>query len=368
MARHERSPSSTSTAKAEPPLDNTIAPIENAISLTALSELGPNIFTNTRKLWQPVGARGIYGGSVISQSLLAAQLTVPSTFVPHSMHCYFVLSGNPHIPIFYHVDIVREGRSFHTRTVQARQRGKAVFTMACSFTVPQATKIAESDNPEKRIVRHRPVFPTADIRPPEECESEMDVISRLLKAGCIDDDMAVEGRRRFERDPFEWRAIGVDRKNPKTKTIHPADTLHPGPSLPPAEKVLRMWVRSKAPISNPLCSNPALAYFSDSWLLGTVERVNPAASRDKLGMMVSLDHTIHFHAGDKTKVDEWMLVENECPWADEERSLVNMRVWSADGTLLASCLQEGMVRLKDGREGKGMEDGGANAATPKAKL
>ncbi|KAI5848916.1 thioesterase-like superfamily-domain-containing protein [Tricharina praecox] len=369
MPPHERSSSSTGTIKAEPPLDKTVAPIENTLHLTPLFEIGPNIFTNTRKLWQPVGARGIYGGSVISQSLLAAQLTVPSTFVPHSMHCYFVLSGNPHIPILYHVDIVREGRSFHTRTVQARQRGKAIFTMTCSFTVPQATKIAESDNPEKRIVRHQPVFPTADIRLPEECESESDVIARLLKTGRIDEDMAAEGMKRFERDPFEWRAIGVGQRNPKAKILHPASTSHPDPSLPPAEKVMRQWVRSKAPISDPLYVNPALAYFSDSWFIGTVGRVNSAARRDRVGMMVSLDHTIHFHAGDRTKVDEWLLVETECPWADEERTLVRMRVWSADGTLLASCLQEGMVRLKDGREGEGMEDASSPGAhTPKANL
>jgi len=369
MARHERSPSLSGTVKAEPPFDNTIAPIENTISLTPLSEIGPNIFTNTRKLWQPVGARGIYGGSVISQSLLAAQLTVPSTFVPHSMHCYFVLSGNPHIPILYHVDIVREGRSFHTRTVQARQRGKVIFTMACSFTVPQAIKIAGGDSAEKRIVQHQPLFPTADIKPPEECENELDVINRLLATGSINEDAAAAGRKRYERDPFEWRAIGIHQRNPSAPSIHPASTSRPGHSLSPAEKVMRQWVRSKAPISNPLYLSPALAYFSDLWFVSALELANPAARRDKIGMMVSLDHTIHFHAGDRIKLDEWLLVETVNTWADEERALSMRRVWSADGILLASCLQEGILRLKDGREGGGMEDsGGLGAAPPKAKL
>jgi len=85
--------------------------------------------------------------------------------------------------------------------------------------------------------------------------------------------------------------------------------------------------------------------------------------------MVSLDHTIHFHAGDRIKLDEWLLVETVNTWADEERALSMRRVWSADGILLASCLQEGILRLKDGREGGGMEDsGGLGAAPPKAKL
>ena len=95
----------------------------------------------TSELWHPPGARGIYGGAVIAQCLAAAQHTVPppspangnAVFLIHSMHCYFVLAGDPTIPILYHVERVREGKSFITRTVQARQRGKCIFTTTLSF-------------------------------------------------------------------------------------------------------------------------------------------------------------------------------------------------------------------------------------------
>ena len=95
----------------------------------------------TRELWHPPGARGVYGGAVIAQCLAAAQLTVPppspandnAVYLVHSMHCYFVLAGDSTIPILYHVERVREGRSFITRTVQARQRGKCIFTTTLSF-------------------------------------------------------------------------------------------------------------------------------------------------------------------------------------------------------------------------------------------
>lgn len=70
---------------------------------------------------------------MIAQCLSAAQRTVPSHFTVHSMHCYFVLAGDAEIPILYHVEHVREGKSFATRTVQARQRGKAIFTVTMSF-------------------------------------------------------------------------------------------------------------------------------------------------------------------------------------------------------------------------------------------
>jgi acyl-coenzyme A thioesterase 1/2/4 len=60
--------------------------------------------------------------------------TVPSDFAVHSMHCYFVLAGDSEIPILYHVERVRDGRSFITRTVQARQRGRPIFTTTLSFS------------------------------------------------------------------------------------------------------------------------------------------------------------------------------------------------------------------------------------------
>jgi acyl-CoA thioesterase 8 len=362
MSRPRRS-SSTGTVKPPPPIDTSISPIENTLALAPLTELGPNVFTNSRRQYQPLGARGIFGGSVIAQSLLAAQLTVPANFVPHSMHCYFILNGNANIPTLYHVDIVREGRSFHTRTVQARQRGRAIFTTTCSFTIPLSSKMTDEDDAaEKPVVSHSPVFlGAANLKAPEQLESELQVIDRLLKEGRIDEELAEAGRKRYAQDPFEWRFVGITQGN------NP-ELLQHGTCVPPAEMVLRHWVRSKAPISNPLYMMPALAYFSDSWFIGTVGRVNPAARREKVGMMVSLDHTIHFHAADRAKVDDWLLVETECPWSGEERALVRMKVWSADGTLLASCLQEGMVRLKDGREGEGVQGPGNPPASADAEL
>ena len=92
-----------------------------------------NIYTNTRPLWHPSGARGIFGGAVVAQCLNAAQETVPAGFAINSMHCYFVLAGNNDIPIIYNVEHVREGRSFATRTVQAKQKGRCIFTTTLSF-------------------------------------------------------------------------------------------------------------------------------------------------------------------------------------------------------------------------------------------
>jgi len=303
---------------------------------------------------------------VIAQSLLAAQLTVPEKFTVHSMHCYFILNGDFRRPIIYYVDIVREGRSFHTRTVQARQRGNVIFTTTCSFTIPLSTKYSDDGGEagaERNVVRHEPVLAT-NILAPEQCESELALIDRLLKSRRIAEDEAEVSRTRAAQDQFERRHVGLSILEPGT-----TDPALPLTAVQPARKVSRHWVRSKAPIANPLFNNPALAYLSDSWFLGTVGRVNPAGKIEKMGMIVSLDHTIHLHAGEKTRLDDWLLVEMVSPWSGEERGLVRMNIWTKDGTLLASCLQEGILRLKDGREGsEGQDSTVSGTVSPKPKL
>lgn len=249
-------------------------------------------------------------------------------------------------PLLFHVDIVRSGRSFHTRTVQARQRGHVIFTATCSFTLPTLVVLKRSgiDPEDKKIARHQSEMPT-EIPNPDECENDEQAIERLLKEGRIDEEQAATAIAHSKRDPFEWRAI-YNMTSPRRDVPYNKD-----PTVPPAERLVRQWVRSKSPVVNPLMRDAALAYYSDTWFIGTVGRVNPAARSEKVGMLVSLDHTIHFHAGERTNVDGWMLVEMQSPWAGEERGLARMKVWSRDGRLVATCLQEGIVRLKDGGEG-----------------
>lgn len=99
-----------STLIRPPPVNPSQSAIENVLELTQLHDIDPDLFTNRRPLWHPPGARGIYGGAAIAQTLSAAQKTVPQEFTVHSMHCYFVLAGNAEIPIIYHVERVRTGK------------------------------------------------------------------------------------------------------------------------------------------------------------------------------------------------------------------------------------------------------------------
>lgn len=343
-----------------PPPPAHHAPIESVLELTNLKDINPDLFTNTRPLWHPPGARGIFGGAVIAQCLAAAQQTVPVNFTVHSMHCYFVLNGNADIPVIFHVERVRDGRSFATRTVQARQRGQPIFTTTLSFTREGSAGV--------KTVQHAHVMP--DVPPPKDDDNNQDDI---LRGG---------------NSPFVSQRLDV----------------YTGAGDRPELKRARQWVKARGRISDEgdfQAHLSALAYMSDSYFIGTVARVHDlwrfssnsqkavlnakggvniemfkalkamtddelkridgideqiihqirntelrgtelitTNERPSIGMMVSLDHTIYFHNPKKFRADEWMFTEMETPWAGDGRGLVFQRIYSSDGVLIASCVQE----------------------------
>ena len=104
--------------------------IRSALSLEKIDE---NLF-RSKSLWTPPGARGVYGGQIIGQALIAAHATVDyHTKSVHSLHSYFLLAGDSSLPAIYHVERVRDGKSFSTRNVQVKQRGRAIFSCLVSF-------------------------------------------------------------------------------------------------------------------------------------------------------------------------------------------------------------------------------------------
>ncbi|EON95927.1 putative acyl- thioesterase ii protein [Phaeoacremonium minimum UCRPA7] len=216
-----------------PQWDPNKAPIENVLDVTELAVLGPNIFTNTRQPWHPPGARGVYGGAVIAMCLAAGQRTVPDEFTVHSCHCYFILAGSADIPIMFHVEKVRDGRSFMTRTVQARQRGRAIFTTTMSFVREEApaTQVRHA-LPMPVDEDGRPLQPPADDWQPDESIST---------------------------GPYESGGIKV--VNRESPNAH--------------EKKTRQWIRARGTIKGGHQAHlNALAYVSDSYFIGTISRIH----------------------------------------------------------------------------------------------
>ena len=261
---------------------------------------------------------------MIAQCLIAAQGTIPDDFTVHSMHCYFVLAGNPDVPILYHVEHVREGRSFATRTVQARQRGQPIFTTTLSFV--------RENSAGSETLKHATKMP--DVTAPVEREEDEQLAERI-------------------NSPMLSQVIGIYNEG--------------SPSV--EEKKVRHWVKARGRVSEEGGHGAhlaALAYISDSLFIGTVARIHkawrpmvdsrrkdgyqPAEMRKRddseakngpeLGMMVSLDHTIYFHNSRAFRADEWMMTEMESPWAGDGRGLVFQRIYTRDGVLVASCVQE----------------------------
>lgn len=274
-------------------------------------------------------------------SLSSASLTVPDDFSVHSCHCYFLLAGSGDLPIIFHVEKVRDGRSFATRTVQARQRGRCIFTVTASFVR------RGSGGPVSNQVRHSQPMPLGEdgrklLPPPDDFDEEPDLASS---------------------GPFQNFRIDITNR----------DSPHAH------EKKTRQWVRARGKISaegGQRAHLNALAYISDSYFIGTISRIHrlwrfpfPVKDMDKLppemadhvrklndweglgevkgfedrpeiGMMVSLDHTIYFHEPEKVRADEWMLTEMVSPWAGDGRGVVYQRIFSRDGTLIATCVQE----------------------------
>ncbi|KAF2714935.1 Thioesterase/thiol ester dehydrase-isomerase [Pleomassaria siparia CBS 279.74] len=349
------------------PLNESQSAIENVLELTHLSDIDPDLFTNARPLWHPPGARGIYGGAAIAQCLSAAMKTVPENFTVHSMHCYFILAGNSEIPIIYHVERVRSGKSFATRTVQARQRAKVIFTATCSF-------VRQNSGGEKKV-EHAVKMP--------DCPGPVDGMDDLDHGGA-------------PTGPFQSQRIEILNND----------------SPYPDTKKCRQWMKARGIISETgghEAHLSALAYMSDSYFVGTIARVhklwrysavrkgNTKSSIDEdvlkkllamddedlkrvkfvdqadlkriqrmrngedvsreepspeIGMMVSLDHSIYFHNPRAFRADEWMFTEMETPWTGDGRGLVFQKMFSKDGTLIATCVQEGLVRLRQSSDSK----------------
>lgn len=267
----------------------------------------------------------------------------------------------------YYVEHVREGKSFATRTVQARQRGKCIFTTTMSFV--------REKSGGKQTVKHAKPLPGDVISPPSD---------EGIESGGT---------------PFVSHRIEILNRESKN----------------PHEKKTRQWIKARGRISDAgghQAHLSALAYMSDSYFIGTISRIhdlwrfgspsNPKKGttdsenaemtqrenyvkkmkefegfgddldnekgRPEIGMMVSLDHTIYFHEPRSFRADEWMFTEMESPWSGDGRGVVQQHMFTADGTLVATCFQEvcptslltfsstnnsqGVVRLKEVREPK----------------
>ncbi len=254
------------------------------------------------------GWQRVYGGQVLGQALVAAVRTVPHDRVAHSAHAYFLLPGDPTVPIVYDVERIRDGGSFNTRRVKAIQHGKAMFAMSVSFHKHEAGFDHHSAMPK--------------VPAPEDLPSEQELKARMI--GLLPDNI----RSYWERErPIEMRPVEVSRW--LDREARPA--------------VQHVWMRANGTLPDALSLHQCvLAYASDFTLLDTALMAHGKLMFDPDIQMASLDHAMWFHR--PFRADEWLLYVQESPNAYGGRGFCRGSIYARDGKLVASVTQEGLVR------------------------
>jgi acyl-CoA thioesterase-2 len=281
--------------------------IQDVVAILDLEPLEVNLFRgrSPQSRWQRV-----FGGQVIGQALVAACRTVDdvATRPPHSLHAYFLLGGDPKVPIIYEVDRIRDGRSFTTRRVMAIQHGRAIFSMEVSFHVTEEGWT------------HR--FAMPDVPRPDQLPNEAEVRDKLLPL------MSDAVRRYYERErPIELRPVEYGRYLGEKLE---GDRFH-------------IWIRATGRLPDePAIHQCVLAYASDMTLLDTaLIPIGKTVFNEDI-MAASLDHALWFHR--PFRADEWLLYAQDSPNLGGARGFARGSIFSSDGTLVASVAQEGLLR------------------------
>ncbi len=271
--------------------------VDAIVASLDLEEIDRNLYRGHPPYWE--NGR-LFGGVVAAQALAAAYGTIEGIHV-HSLHSYFLRPGDPSIPVIYDVDRIRDGRSFATRRVVARQRGEAIFNLSASFHKVESGFDHQADMPA--------------VASPEDAPTPADF-----------------GLTPRDYLPRLWQTNGVP---VDIRHFHGPDDWTPGSSG------RNMWIRAKGTLpDDPIVHRLMLTYLSDLSLLGTAVRMH--AKDFEHIMAASLDHAMWFHRD--FRADEWLLYSTTSPSASGARGFNVGNFFTADGTLVASAVQEGLMR------------------------
>ena len=280
----------------------------NLITLLDVEEIDTDLYRGPRN---PGGKGRVFGGQVIAQALQAAQRSTEGK-AAHSLHAYFMRAGDESVPIIYRVVRDFEGKSFATRRVIAMQRGQPILNLAASF------QLAEDG------LHHQDAMP-ADIPPPEELKSESEL-----------------RREQAHEIPEKFRTMFLRRASPiDIRPLYPRSWFTPTRREP----VNYSWFRCVAPLPDePALHRAVLAYASDMALMATSMMPHGVNWMTPGMQSASLDHAVWFH--ESVKADEWLLYATDSPWAGHGRGMNRGSIFTADGRLVASVAQEGLIRLR----------------------
>ncbi|MCH0540263.1 acyl-CoA thioesterase II [Streptomyces sp. MUM 203J] len=285
--------------------------LDDLLDLLDLERVEENIFRGRSR--SAIVPR-VFGGQVAAQALVAAGRTVPADRTAHSLHSYFLRMGDPGAPIVYTVDRIRDGRSFTTRRVVAVQHGQPIFHLSASFQTYEEGLEHQAEMPPAPDPE---TLPTAEEALPRYAHrlAHPSIAERLLKA----------------REAVDLRYVA----QPPYATAGE-----------PREPRSQVWFRANGKLASddPLLHICLATYVSDMTLLDSVLLAHGRggwAVGDVVG--ASLDHAMWFHR--PFRADEWLLYDQESPSSSGGRGLGQARIYTRDGRLAISVIQEGVVRV-----------------------
>ncbi|MBT7655060.1 MAG: acyl-CoA thioesterase II [Flavobacteriales bacterium] len=248
----------------------------------------------------------VYGGQVLAQALHAAYQTVPKDRFAHSLHSYFILGGDLNLPVQYEVDIVRDGGSFTTRRVIAKQKGKAMFILAASFQIVEEG------------VTHQECFPNFTPPVAEDISKDLLESTDMDRANAILKGMEID-------QVFRFLPLG--------KQI-----MENGLSQ------VKFWTQSSSWEGFGIAEKQQLlAFISDFGLMSAMSLPHEETLQKKAVMMASLDHALWFHR--PLEVTQGVLSVLESPSTSNARGFARGNIFDAEGNLISSVAQEGLFRV-----------------------
>lgn len=281
--------------------------LDKLLSLLKLEVIEQGIY---RGQSQDLGFKALFGGQVMGQALSAAQETIIEDRFVHSLHSYFLRAGDATKPVVYEVEVIRNGASFSTRRVQAIQNGQAIFYMTASFQ-----KLEEGFN-------HQDKMPV--VQGPENIPSYSDFI--IANQNAIPKPM----REKFLAEkPIEIRPIE------QYNWLKPKKT----------DSKYHIWFKTNGHLPDDLRNHSCmLAYASDFHFLPASLLPHGASHLLPNFQIATVDHAMWFHR--PFRFDDWLLYCIDSPSASNGRGLVKGQIFNRQGELVASTMQEGVIRQR----------------------
>jgi acyl-CoA thioesterase-2 len=281
--------------------------LKDLLNLLSLEKIEQGLY---RGQSQDLGFKALFGGQVMGQALSAAQETVGADRYVHSLHSYFLRAGDAAKPVVYEVEDIRNGVSFSTRRIKAIQNGIAIFYMTVSFQCPE-----EGFN-------HQDIMPT--VPNPDELPSYSDFLSKHK------DDLPRSMRENFLAEkPIEIRPVQ------QYNWLKPEKT----------DSHCQVWLKTNGDLPDDLRIHSCmLAYASDFHFLPTSLLPHGASHLLPNFQIATVDHAMWFHR--PFRFDDWLLYSMNSPSASSGRGLVRGQIFSRQGELVASTMQEGVIRQR----------------------